>query len=91
MKRTFKPGDRVAYNVPFLRSTGNTTGIWPQLRGTVISTSAFDEVQLCTISWTLNGAPYPMSSRYYNDGFGRVIAPNLTLVEQIGIGSALAT
>lgn len=91
MKRQFSPGDRVAYGAAFLRSIGEITGDMPRLRGTIIQVSAFGDVQLCVIAWTLNGRSYPFRSHYNDDGFGRVIAPNLTLVEKIGIDSALAT
>lgn len=90
-EKKFTPGDRVAYSVAFLRSTGMITGDAPRLRGTVLQVSQFGEVQLCVVLWMLNGRPYPYRSNYHDDGFGRVIAPNLTLVENIGVDSALAT
>lgn len=81
MNKPFSPGDRVVYSDAFLRSAGERIGDLPQLRGIVIQVSAFDEQQLCTVLWLLNGRPYPYHSRYDGDGFGRVIAPNLTRVE----------
>ncbi len=86
-KREFNVGDRVAYNVNFLRSTGMLTGDFPRLRGTVKETQAFGSVQLCTIAWD----NFFMPSEYHDDGLGRVIAPNLTLVSRIAIDAALNT
>jgi hypothetical protein len=85
--QTFQIGDRVAYSVAWLRSTGNYTGKLPQLRGTVRETETFGKVQLCVIAWD----NYRAESLYHDDGLGRVIAPNLTLVSRIGIDSALVT
>ena len=90
-RRSFSPGDRVAFSAGFLRSTGQIIGDAPRLRGTVISVSQFGDEQLCIVLWLLNGRPYPFRSQYHDDGFGRIIAPNLTLVENIGIDSAKAT
>ena len=89
--RTFQVGDKVAYRADFLRSTGQHTGDTPFLRGEVISAKPFAQYQLCLIRWTLDGKPYPINSQYYDDGLGRVISANLTLVSRIGIDSALAT
>lgn len=89
--RKFSPGDRVAYSAGFLRSSGQIFGDVPRLRGTVISVSQFGDEQLCIVSWLLNGRPYPFRSQYHDDGFGRVIAPNLTLIENIGADSAMVT
>lgn len=91
MKRRFSPGDYVAYSARFLRSTGMITGDAPRLRGRILLVSNFGDEQLCVISWLLNGRPYPCRSQYFDDGFGRVIGANLTLVENIGVDSALAT
>jgi hypothetical protein len=88
--KTFKTGDKVAYAALWLRSTGNITGDLPFLRGSVVSVDDSLSVQLVTIEWTLQGKPYPIQSQYHDDGYGRVIAPNLTLVERIAIDAALA-
>ncbi len=86
--KTFAVGDRVAYSVAWLKSTGqrfsrdNIAG-W---RGTVKEITKFGENQLVTIDWG-----FFLPSEYHDDGFGRVIAPNLTLVSRIGIDSALNT
>ena len=84
---TFKVGDRVAYSVAWLRSTGNTTGDLPRLRGTVQAVEPFGDRQLCAIAWD----NYRIQSDYHDDGLGRVISPNLTLVSRISIDSALNT
>ena len=85
--KTFTVGDRVAYSVAFLKSTGQTTGDTPRLRGTVKDVQSLGEQQLVVIEWD----NCRVQSQYYDDGFGRVIAPNLTLVSRIGIDSALNT
>jgi hypothetical protein len=87
-KKTFRVGDRVAYSANWLRSTGIRTGDFPFLRGEIVNTQDMGEVQLCTIAWQLNGKPYHMASQYHDDGLGRVIAPNLTLVSRIAIDAA---
>src|ERR1700733_3631259 len=83
----FQLGDRVAYNVNFLRSTGQTTGDTPRLRGTVRAVEPLGAVTLVSIAWD----NYHVKSEYHDDGLGRVIAPNLTLVSRIAIDSALNT
>ncbi len=85
--KSFAIGDRVAYGVKWLRSTGNTVGDLPRLRGTVKAIMPFGQNQLVTIAWD----NYHVQSEYHDDGLGRVIAPNLTLVNRIGIDSALNT
>jgi hypothetical protein len=85
---TYSIGDRVAYSAAWLRNTGQRTskdniGGW---RGTVKAVAKFGDNQLVTIDWG-----FFLSSEYYDDGFGRVIAPNLTLVSRIGIDSGLNT
>lgn len=85
---TYSIGDRVAYSAAWLRNTGQRTskdniGSW---RGTVKAVATFGESQLVTIDWG-----FFLPSDYHEDGFGRVIAPNLTLVSRIGIDSALNT
>ena len=89
--KTFSIGDKVAYSVAWLRSTGSITGDIPFLRGTVRTTEDFGSGQLVTIAWELRGKPYPMPSQYHDDGLGRVLANNLTLQSRIGIDSALNT
>ncbi len=89
-KKTFQPGDRVAYAVGFLKSTGQQTGDSPFLRGEIVSVQPLGQVQLCAIRWTLRGKPYHAASQYHDDGLGRVIAPNLTLVSRIAQDAALA-
>lgn len=83
----FQPGDRVAYSVKFLRSTFQHTGIVPKLRGTVREVQPLGAVDLVVIAWDNYQAP----SQYHDDGLGRVIAPNLTLVSRIAIDSAVNT
>ena len=85
--KTFTVGDRVAYGVNWLRSTGNIAGDLPRLRGTVRAVEPFSDKQLVVIEWD----NYRVQSEYHDDGLGRVIAPNLTLVSRIGIDSALNT
>lgn len=85
--QTFNIGDRVAYNVKWLRSTGNIVGDLPRLRGTVTAIDPFGDKQLVVIAWD----NYRVRSDYHDDGLGRVISPNLTLVSRIAIDSALAT
>ena len=85
--KQFVPGDRVAYSVAWLKSTGTRTGIMPQLRGTVREVQAFGGNQLCVIAWDNYQAP----SQYHDDGRGRVIAPNLTRISRSGSDSALNT
>ena len=86
-KRAFEIGDRVAYGIKWLKSTGSIVGDLPRLRGTVKAIEPFGEHQLVTIAWDNYHAP----SAYHDDGLGRVISPNLTLVSRIGIDSALNT
>lgn len=81
----FSIGDRVAYGAAWLRSTGNTTGDLPRLRGTVVEIQPFSDKQLIVIAWD----NYRVKSEYHDDGLGRVISPNLTLVNRLAIDSAL--
>ena len=85
--KSFAVGDRVAYGVAWLRSTGNIVGDLPRLRGTVKAVEPFSDKQLVTIAWD----NYHVKSEYHDDGFGRVISPNLTLVSRIAIDAALST
>lgn len=89
--KTFQVGDKVAYAAGFLRSTGQYVGDVAFLRGEIVAIEPFGEHQLCTIQWRLDGGPYRVASHYHDDGRGRVISLNLTLVSRIGIDSALAT
>jgi hypothetical protein len=57
------------------------------LRGTVRAVEPFSDKQLVVIEWD----NYRVQSEYHDDGLGRVIAPNLTLVSRIAIDSALNT
>jgi len=84
--KTFQIGDRVAYAAAFLKSTGQFTGIAPRLRGTVRSVEPFGPHALVTIAWD----NYKAQSQYHDDGLGRVISPNLTLVSRIAVDAALA-
>lgn len=84
--KSFSAGDRVAYSAAFLKSTGQR-GIVPTLRGTVLKVEPLGVVQLVTIEWDNYHAP----SQYHEDGLGRVIAPNLTLISRLGADSALST
>ena len=65
------------------------TGDYPRLRGTVreVKELARGCPQLVTIAWD----NYRCESQYHDDGLGRVIAPNLTLVSRIAIDAALNT
>ena len=85
-KQTFALGDRVAYSATWLRSTGNRTGPLGHLRGTVERVQKFGDNQLVVIAWD----GYRCNSEYHDDGLGRVIAPNLTLVSRIAVDAALA-
>jgi len=85
--KLFQVGDRVAYNVNWLRSTGNIVGDLPRLRGTVVEIEPFSDKQLVVIKWD----NYRVKSDYHDDGLGRVINPNLTLVARIAIDAALNT
>ena len=85
--KKFSVGDRVAYSAAWLRGTGNVTGGLGELRGTVRDVQPFGAHQLAVIKWD----NYHAKSDYYDDGFGRVITPNLTLVSRIGADSALNT
>jgi hypothetical protein len=86
--KTFVIGDHVAYSVAWLRSTGNIVGDLPFLRGTVRAIDPFgDNHHLVTIAWD----NYKVHSEYHDDGLGRVISANLTLVSKICIDSALNT
>ena len=86
--KTFQVGDRVAYAVAFLRSTCQTTDETPRLRSTVQDVQPLDGgPQLVVIKWDNTF----VKSEYHDDGLGRVIAPNLTLVSRIAIDSALNT
>jgi hypothetical protein len=84
--KTFTIGDRVAYSAAFLKSTGQHAGDVPHLRGTVKAVTSLGSQQLVTIAWD----NYHVKSEYHDDGLGRVIAPNLTLVNRIAIDAALA-
>ncbi len=85
MKRkapTFTVGDRIAYGVAFLKSTGQTTGEVPQMRMTVtevfeppVSDSAGCLIHFTTDRGTISGG----------------LACNFTLVSRIGTDSALNT
>lgn len=86
--KTFTVGDRVAYSAQWLRSTCNHVGDLGFLRGEVKAIEDFGPHQLCTIAWELRGKPYPMASHYHDDGLGRVISPNLTLVSRIAVDAA---
>ncbi len=88
--KRFIVGDRVAYSAAWLKSTGTHTGDLPFLRGTVIAVMPFAGRQLCTIAWDLDSKPVRMVSQYHEDGFGRVINANLTLVGRIAEDAALA-
>jgi hypothetical protein len=85
--KTFNIGDRVAYSVAFLRSTGQFTGDMPRLRGTVKAIEPFGPHQMVVIAW--DGCF--VKSHYHDDGLGRVINPNLTLVSRLAIDAALNT
>ena len=76
--KSFNVGDRVAYSAAFLKSTGQHTGPVPFLRGAVHSVESFGEHQLVAINW--DGV----------ERLGKVISPNLTLVDRIAIDAALA-
>lgn len=89
--KVFQIGDRVAYSAAFLRSTAMHTGDMPFLRGSVVAVMPFGGGQLCTIAWSLHAKPYKVESLYHDDGFGRVISANLTLVARIAEDAALAT
>jgi hypothetical protein len=89
--KTFVVGDRVAYSAGWLKSTGTHTGDMPFLRGSVIAIMSFAGGQLCTIAWDLHGRRYWFNSHYSDDGFGRVINANLTLVARIAEDAALAS
>lgn len=86
LNKTFQVGDRVAYAAAFLKSTGQYTGPLPRLRGTVQAIESFGPHDLVTIAWDNYRAP----SQYHDDGLGRVISPNLTLVSRIAVDAALA-
>lgn len=80
----FSPGDRVAYAASFLRSTQQHTGWAPSARGTVRNVEPFGPHSLVTIAWDSG----PVKSHYHDDGLGRVISPNLTLVSRIAQAEA---
>jgi hypothetical protein len=86
-EKHFNPGDRVAYAASFLRSTAQHTGEKPRMRGTVRSVEPFGPHSLVAIAWDSG----PVVSHYHDDGLGRVISPNLTLVSRIAADSALVT
>ena len=83
--KNYTPGDKVAYSARFLRSTGQYTGDIPFLRGEIVAVEPLGEPQLCTIQWSLDGKPVHMPSQYHDDGLGRVISPNLTLVSRLAL------
>ena len=79
-------GDRVAYSAMWLRSTGTFTGPLPRLRGSIV---AFEPLgkgspRIAVISWDSYKAP----SQYHDDGLGRVLESNLTLVRRIAEDAA---
>ena len=86
--KTYTSGDKVAYSAAFLRSTGQYTGDIPFLRGEIVAVEPLGERQLCTIQWSLDGKPVRMPSQYHDDGLGRVISPNLTLVSRLALDAA---
>lgn len=86
VKKTFSVGDRVAYSAVWLKSTGQYSGLYASLRGTVRAVEPLGAVQLVTIKWD----GHDVASHYHDDGLGRVIAPNLTLVSRIAVDAALA-
>ena len=90
MKRhkNYTPGDKVAYSAAFLRSTSQYTGDVPFLRGEIVAVEPLGERQLCTIQWSLDGKPVHMPSQYHDDGLGRVIGLNLTLVSRLALDAA---
>jgi len=90
MKRhkTYAPGDKVAYSAAFLRSTSQYTGDVPFLRGEIVAVEPLGERQLCTIQWSLGCKPVRMPSQYHDDGLGRVISSNLTLVSRLALDAA---
>jgi hypothetical protein len=80
MQTTFKLGDKVAYSVKFLKSTGTYTGDLPRARGTITNIHMLGgDTQLCTVDWENPNIP------------DKVIGPNLILKDRIGIDSALNT
>lgn len=85
--RKFQVGDRVAYGVAWLRSTGNITGNLPRLRGSITELQPFGLGQIAFIAWD----NYRVKSEYRDDGLGHVLTSNLTLVSRIAINSALNT
>ena len=70
-----------------LRSTGNIVGDPPSLRSTVRAVEPFSDKQLVVIEWD----NYRVQSPPHDDGLGRVISPNLTLVSRIAIGPPPST
>ena len=68
----FAVGDRVAYSVDFLRSTGQTTGDVPFLRGTVVEVRRLGDNDLVHVRWD--------GGMYGSREVVRVIAPNLAHV-----------
>jgi hypothetical protein len=81
----FAVGERVAYSVKWLRSTGNQTGRLPFLRGEVRATTEFSGGQICVIAWD----NYSVESMYHDDGMARILGANLTLESEIAFDSAL--
>lgn len=71
--KIFEVGDRVRYASDFLRNTYLHVGDIPFLKGTIKEIEALGEHQLCVIEWD----NCKISSQYHDDGFGRVISPNL--------------
>lgn len=80
MKGKINIGDKVAYNVSFLKSCGMTTGEIPRARGIVTDIHIFGgDRHLVTSEWGNPDIPK------------KVLSSNLTLVSRIGIDSALNT
>ena len=75
--KLFAIGDRVAYSVAFLKSTGQRTGWAPFARGTVTGTEPFGNRVLVSIKW--DDVP----------DIKTVLNANLTLVSRIAVDAAL--
>lgn len=77
----FTVGDRIAYSVAFLKSTGQTTGAAPQMRATVTA------VHPPVSDWGGQLIEFRTDNGQESGG----LACNFTLVSRIGIDSALNT
>lgn len=77
----FQIGDRIAYSVRFLKSTGQMTGYAPQMRATVIHVGPL----------VSNSAGAYIAFRDDNGHEFAGIAVNFTLVSRIAIDSAVNT